>query len=336
MKKRTKLDKLADAARPKGPDEVPDFADPIEELHKLVRQHRARDRMIRRLGSDARESFKLKDGTECHSNLPADDRDAATEWQEMSIARQMTCRRGMTRELKRLPIYNVFLSKVAGMGPVLAAYLACIVDIRMATKPSSLKRFCGAVPDKDTGRLEKAKALTKEELAENKRRRDAGESNVPGRHYCQDIRTELFKWQGQLLKEGVRDGVVARPNKYLTAWIDFKRGREEEPGKGHRKGAWRATGIMLDDLYMVWRAIEGLPCWPDWYAAKLGYSHGGKICVNEPKMLTVEQALALVGDCGWLAGRVKKEPTSGVGLTEAGEAEDDAAAEWMAAKGEAV
>ena len=336
MKKRTKLDKLADAARPKGPDEVPDSDDPIVALRVLVRQHRARDREIRRRDSAAREFIVLQDGTKRENTLPAEDREAAKLEKESAIARQMTCRKGMVQQLKRVPIYTLFLAKVAGMGPVLASYLACIADIRLATKPSSLKRFCGAVPDKDTGRLEKAKALTKEELAENKRRREAGETNVPGRHYCQDLRTELFKWQGQLLKEGVRDGTVARPNKYLTAWIDFKHGREEEPGKGHRKGAWRATGIMLDDLYMVWRAIEGLPCWPDWYAAKLGYSHGGKICVNEPKMLTVEQALALVGDCGWLAERVKKEPSIGVGLTEAGEAEDDAAAEWMAAKGEAV
>ncbi len=38
--------------------------------------------------------------------------------------------------------------------------------------------------------------------------------------------------------------------------------------------------------------------WPSYYAAKLGYEHGGKVCVEAPKMITVDEALALVGNVG--------------------------------------
>ena len=47
--------------------------------------------------------------------------------------------------------------------------------------------------------------------------------------------------------------------------------------------------------------------WPDWYAAKLGYMHGGKIAVREPKMMTYDEAVAAVGDVGW---RALPEPRS--------------------------
>jgi len=35
--------------------------------------------------------------------------------------------------------------------------------------------------------------------------------------------------------------------------------------------------------------------WPDYHAAKLGYSHGGKVCVSAPKTMMLEDALVCVG-----------------------------------------
>lgn len=69
-------------------------------------------------------------------------------------------------------------------------------------------------------------------------------------------------------------------------------------GFAHSYGWHKAADVFLEDLYTVWRAIEGLPVWPAFYAAKLsGYKHAsGKICVDAPTMLTLEEALELVGD----------------------------------------
>jgi hypothetical protein len=74
-------------------------------------------------------------------------------------------------------------------------------------------------------------------------------------------------------------------------------------GHAHSYGWHKAADILLEDLYVVWRALEALPVWPSYYAAKLGYEHGGAPVDKvegyfknaAPKMLTVEDAKRLVG-----------------------------------------
>jgi hypothetical protein len=64
-------------------------------------------------------------------------------------------------------------------------------------------------------------------------------------------------------------------------------------------------------MYTIARTLEGLPVWPSYLAAKLGYMHGGKICINEPKVLTLEEAKAAIGYVGstpLTALRVKPDP----------------------------
>ena len=112
-------------------------------------------------------------------------------------------------------------------------------------------------------------------------------------------------------------------NKYLKIWKDKKHGllwseRVDRHGTGDivkwtvamgaknvsarswaHSASWHvAARVFLEDLYIVWRALEGLPVWPDYHAAKLGYSHGGKICVKEPKTMSAEEAISVVGDVG--------------------------------------
>ena len=87
----------------------------------------------------------------------------------------------------------------------------------------------------------------------------------------------------------------------MQIWNDVKH-RELSAGrtKAHSdsKGWHKAADVFLEDLYIVWRAMEGLDIWPSYYAAKLGYMHGGKISVNAPTRMTVEDALAVVGYVG--------------------------------------
>jgi hypothetical protein len=66
-------------------------------------------------------------------------------------------------------------------------------------------------------------------------------------------------------------------------------------GHAHSYGWHKAADILIEDLYIVWRTLAGMPVWPSYYAAKLGYEHGGKISVNAPKMLSLDEAKALVG-----------------------------------------
>lgn len=202
--------------------------------------------------------------------------------------------KAMTVQLKGLPIWDVFLSKIYCMGPKIAGPMLGTIDITKSRTPSSLRQFCGmAVHDGRADRPRRGEKLG----------------------YCAQMRTLLYIWTATLQKCAAERGEVSkkgkpmkpRPassSKYLEIIRDVKHrelsagGDRAKPSKAQRKAERKATDVFLEDLYIVWRALEGLPVWPSYYAAKLGYEHGGKISVNEPRMLTVDEALALVGDVG--------------------------------------
>lgn len=291
---------------------VPSSDDPCEELKKLVRQHKAvmqnevaltnrcSDKEARQdIEQDGKIIFRKGDPMPCR--LPAE-----VQAQALLMAKEVfgkakeELERKMAKELKKVPIFREYLSKVFGLssgGPI-AAYLVAEIDIHRAVKPSALRRFCGmAVID---GRLE---------------RRTKGQKNS----FSSEMRTRLFQFF-QTLQKNRRHNPT---NKYLKVWDDAKTRirnservfdlKEKEGGdwagklvngqgktvsaKGFSNsyGWHKAADVFLEDLYIVWRALEGLPVWPSYYAAKLGYEHGGKIAVNAPKMLTLEEALSIVG-----------------------------------------
>lgn len=250
---------------------------------------------------------------------------------------------GIRDTLRAQPIYQRFFKRTFGLEGgefLIASYLAAFIDIRHggkdgrqtkcgvqrgwvdgngivhegarpaeATKLSHIIRYCGYAPGKDssgewTGRLE---------------RRTEGVKLG----YNADLRMRLYQWASVIIKAGTRFG----DNKYYRLYVDTRHrlGSVRNEGKpGWRETFWKSSKgggaymsrphskawhkmvhLLLEDLYTVWRAIEGLPVWPSYYSAKLGYSHGGMPTdrmgagtdwrMIGPKMLTVEEALRLVG-----------------------------------------
>jgi hypothetical protein len=294
---------------------VPSSDDPRTELQKLVRQHRGWTRKsvsILQMASD-RKNHVTGDVIKC--DLP-DDRRADFKAVHDALKKDASkLESAMLRELRKLPIYTEFLSKVFGFGPVVSAYLVAEIDVKRSEKISNLRRYCGlAVID---GRLERPRA---------------GQKNA----YNKEIRTRLYQAFGSMWKNAAKKTESAPhgvSTKYLEVWKNYKLrmqhserydavkntlievsesgcadAREiERSSLKYRKGAkmvihstgWhKSADVFIEDLYTVWRAIEGLPCWPSYYAAKLGYAHGGKISVNAPKLMTLSEALATVGNPG--------------------------------------
>lgn len=293
---------------PKGPvnlkgrqQHVPAYEDPREELRYLVQRHKALTKSAVALDHMCSDRISRETGDVIACRLPKD-----VQIQGQAFAKEVFRKaaegleRAMLQQLRLLPIFQTYLSKVFGLssgGPI-AAYLVAEIDIRRAEKPSALRRFCGMAVI--NGRLE---------------RRTKGE--VSG--FSSEMRTRLFQLFQGMWKNQRHDP----DNKYLTIWRNarhrieqservFDRGVDkagEWTGKlvngqgravsargfAHSYGWHKAADVFLEDLYTVWRAIEGLPVWPSYYAAKLGYEHGGKISVNAPRMLTVEEALEIVG-----------------------------------------
>lgn len=266
--------------------------------------------------------------------LPEDVRAAMRDDAKAWSAKASALESQMLVQLRSVPIYARWLKDVYGIGVVVAAYLVTEIDIRIAVKPSQLQRFCGTASiggyATGGGRLEKPRSPTDEERAWC---RENGKHLV-GRHYNLELRTRLYqfataadknaadrRWlEGSELpddvdvstlrsrKKGGRfeyclpNEPVERPHgwssKYLDLWQDYMRAHPERRD-ARNVGRWRALNIFVGDLYLVWRSLEGLPVRPGYYARMRGFEHGsGAVVVDEPRVVTPEDAIAAVGFCG--------------------------------------
>ncbi len=259
---------------------VPANDDPRAELARLVNEHRALTKSAVATENMASDRKSRETGETIACRMPADIQEVYKAAAKNARAKAASLETAMRRELRKMPIWTMFLDKVRGVGPVLGAYLVSLVDFEKCTKPSQLNRFCGlAVFDGKSERPTKGRKLG----------------------YCRDLKMQLY-----LFMTNDRRNQRHGESKYRTAWANKKhtllttRGPEtpENKSKGWCDDSSRrhAAGIFVEDLYIVGRALAGLPVWPSFYARATGYGHGGgKIEVLAPKMLTVEEALALVG-----------------------------------------
>lgn len=360
------LGKLARKARRKRV-EVPSCDDPKAELKRLVTQHKAYTRKAAAIEAMVRDrvSRQLKDDdgnpVTILANVAEDKRVEALALVKSFRHAASELESAITRELRKVPVYQHFLSEVFGMGPVVSAYLIATIDIQKATKPSNLRRFCGLAII--GGRLERPTRGVK-------------------LGYCAELRTRLFQVHMAMWKNAAKftaceahDAVrppgnasravkdqfraltlpcvnchatnypLGKTSKYLDIWLGYKHrmahservtddrivrllcdkkdthvltplegNGADASAKGfiHSTGWHKSADVLIEDLYIVWRALEGLPVWPSYYAAKLGYQHRGKITV-QARMLTLEEALDVIGDVG---GRPATQPVEDIAEDE--------------------
>lgn len=125
-------------------------------------------------------------------------------------------------------------------------------------------------------------------------------------------------------KRAFRDGratcaaclATSRPfgttSKYLRAWADGRHSalsfdgiREINPvapdklaGHAMHKGRRKATDLFVWDLYVMGRALAGLPIYAEKHAVERGIRHDGSKPWDGPRSITVDEARAMVGDVG--------------------------------------
>lgn len=283
------------------PEQVPSSDDPVVELRRLVRDHKAltkRATAIRAMVSDkvAKKDDpkrEIKAGDLIKSDVPEDAQQEAFILADNFKDRASKLESSMLRQLKQVPIYKEFLSEVFGCGPVVSAYLVVEINIYIAVKPSQLRRYAGmAVID---GVLE---------------RRQRGQKSK----YNAELRTRLYQMFASLWKCAAKKD---SKTKYLTIWTDYKHRMEHSErvvdgkirkldtkstqvsakGFAHSTGWHKAADVFLTDLYMIWRTLEGLPVWCPYVAEKLGYWHASDIPAWQGgRVLTLEEAKKLVGN----------------------------------------
>ena len=300
MKPKTTLKSVEKKLKPKKVS-VPVHEDPRAELKRLVRLHNTNTKNSVSLHHMASDRTHHETGEVIPCLLPQDQRDELLEASESQKKAATQLEPLMKKELKKLPVYNVFLSKVFGLGPVTSAYLCAYIDIMRAEKPSQLQRYCGlAVID---GHFERRSGGPKFD-PQGKRTDGTGTFN-------QELRTRIFQAFSSMWRTKGEGS-----SKYLDVWVNTRerallkandKGKLESNGKeisakGHAfsKGWHVAAQLFVYDLYLIWRATEGLSSWTTWYDWARGYEHGrGPLPrENAPRMLTVEQALEIVGYCG--------------------------------------
>lgn len=279
---------------------VPANEDPILELKQLVKQHVAltrsqqallsmsSDRVARQDLVDEKTGKVIrKEGDIIQCNLPVDVQHAIKAQAEAMKKSAGQLELAMKRELKKVPLWQVFLSRVPGCGPVTSSYIVTMVDFNICIKPSALVKYAGfGVTVGADGKAHRDRPTKGEKLGYNK-----------------DLKVRLF----QMFQLGVRMAGRRSPvaGRYLKVWDDKKATLMTARGPGtadNKSKGWidktaraKATDVFLEDLYIIGRTLAGLPVWPSWYAKAMGYEHGGKVAVIAPKDLTLDEALALVG-----------------------------------------
>lgn len=296
---------------------VPSSANPREELWRLVLQHKAITKAAVAIDNMSRDKKNRETGEVLKCRLPEDVMVDLQETAKRNTKRAVQLKAAMLRELRKIPIYREWLRHVFGIGDagsVIAAYLVAEIEIARCVKPSGLRRFCGmAVVD---GRLE---------------RPVKGQKNA----YSKEMRTRLFQmfttlWKARMVKS--KDRPNGTTSKYLEIWENYMHGawqtgritdlgvdKTNKPigkiitatgnvvsarGFVFSTGWHKAADIFLNDLYTVWRSLEGLPVWPTYSEWVTGFKHGGQPMyqlprgLNEPRMMSVEEAIFEVGFVG--------------------------------------
>jgi len=203
-------------------------------------------------------------------------------------------KRSLDPEMKRLmrafPVYSLFLEKVRGCGTVTAAKLLADIDITRCEKVSGLHRVCGMAVRLD---------------ADGKGHAQRAQAGIT-LDFHNRLKVGLYQMFSSLTKDGKRE-----ESRYWQRLIGYKhrmltggRYNEEANTFDGRKGgraivnnmSYRpAAQLFLEDLYLVWRAVEGLPVWPSYHAGKMGHVHEGRVVVKDASIITVDEALEIVG-----------------------------------------
>lgn len=300
-------------ARKLKPVSAPVVSDnPKEELRKLVNMHKRWTNTAKALVQMSTDRKNRETGESILCTVPQDVRlDLAGERALNAKGKLGGCAKRlqdecksletrMLQQLRQIPIYNEFLSHVYGVGPIAAAYLVAMVKIEKSVKPSQLWRYCGNACGPDGKR---------EYRVAGGGPKEAGGTGT----YNDELKCRIWQFMTAALKNASKK-TAGRPNgtttKYLRRWNEaslFRRTNGREKG-AHDAGRRKATDLFLEDLYVIWRTLEGLPVWPDLYSVRRGFHHGGKTCVNEGRVLTLAEAWETVGPRDWIEGRAAEQP----------------------------
>jgi hypothetical protein len=219
-----------------------------------------------------------------------DDIDALEKYAKVARDQEKLIEKDMLNELKKFPVYNEFLVKVKGVGPVSAGWIVSEFNIHIADTVSKLWQFSGMNPGMVHGKKRK-------ENKDGTYTFTTSDNMVRG-----DKRTPGFvaPFNGRLrvaLLGVMADGFIKAQNSYaMDYYYPYKNRKEnsstevlhwkskgkpaemipwKDVSKGHRDSAAKRYMVkaFLKDLYVAWRTVEGLPVREPYAEEYLGKKH---------------------------------------------------------------
>lgn len=174
-------------------------------------------------------------------------------WYEVFIDLEKRADVDIRRAVRQEYVYP-YLTAVKGVGPLMAAKLIALIDIRKASTASALWKYAGYAVGKD-GRADRPKKG--EPLGYNKRLKNA----------CWLIGTSFLRANSPYRKV------------YDDAREIYAESRPEwSNGRQHSAAMRKMVKRFLAHLWQVWRALEGLPVRSPYIEEYMGHSH-----IDEPK-----------------------------------------------------
>ena len=180
------------------------------------------------------------------------------------------------REVKKFPIYTEFLSKVKGCGPAMSAILISCIDIHKADTAAKITQYAGLNPGMVRGKKKDkdGNIVTTDDMVRGDR---------PTKGYILPYNAFLkTKLMGVLATCFIKCGSQyryyydARKNRLMSSELPVN-GNDEKKWKDETKAHINMAAqrymmkMFLQDLYGVWRKLEGLPVREPYQKEYLGH-----------------------------------------------------------------
>ena len=177
-------------------------------------------------------------------------------------------KKAIAEEVKNYAVYNNFLVKVKGCGPLMSAVIISEIDIHKAPNRSCLYQFAGLNPGMVSGRKNVNGEIIKTE------------EMVKGDKKSKGFVSPYNAWLKTKLMGVLAPCMIKAQGQYTKFYYDYKNRLDCDPSKAELTKAHKdmmAKRYMikrfLSDLYEVWRPLEGLEVRCPYEEEYLGVKH---------------------------------------------------------------
>jgi hypothetical protein len=177
-------------------------------------------------------------------------------------------------ELDKEPLWTQWMVDVRGLGPKMAGVILSEIDITACDSISALWKYCGldVVLNTETGEGEGRSRKSHHLVDKQYTDKLGNEVKTKGISFNPTLKTKMVGvLGGSFIKQGgkyrdIYDG-------YKNRLVNHPKHAEKTPGHRHAMANRYMVKMFLQDLWLEWRRIEGLPIREPYAVEKLGIVH---------------------------------------------------------------